>query len=462
MASDAPGRPASVTDRHGVTYLAGAPGIGDPYFADYGNSGYDVTHYRLALRYTPQSGQLDGDATLSAAATANLYAFDLDLGPLAVRSVTVDGAAAAWVRAGARELVVTAPRRLRDGQPFTVEVRYRGVPHGAGSPNDPEGFLRTRDGGAVVAGEPESATDWYPSNDHPRDKATYEFAVTVPDGFAVVANGVPDGVPDRSGAADPGWTTWRWAEHAPMATYLATVAIGRFRLLTGTSDGIAVYTAVAASLPADRIDPAVARTPEIVRFLSTRFGPYPFEAMGAIVPDIGLAFSLETQTRPVYAPGAFRADNPDDRTSVVAHELAHQWYGDSVSVHDWRDIWLNEGFATYAQWLWDEHLGRRTVAQDFDRAYGQPASWTPPPGDPGAAHLFAPSVYQRGAMTLQALRLAVGDATFFAILRGWAVARRYGNGSTAQFVAFASRTAGRPLDTLLHTWLYADTKPPHP
>jgi aminopeptidase N len=461
VAGDASRRGAVVTDAAGREFHAGAAGIGDPYFPDYGNGGYDVTHYHLEIRYTPPSGRLEGHAVLTATATADLFAFDLDFGGLTVLAVAVDGTAAGWARHGSRELVVTPARRLLSAQRFTVDVRYVGTP-GSGSlngTNASSGFLRTADG-AVVAGEPEGATEWFPANDHPRDKATYDLAITVPDGLTAVSNGVLDG----SSTVD-GWTTYRWSEHAPMASYLVTMAIGRFRLTIGQHDGVPLYTAVAATLPSDRVDPAVARTPEIVDFLASQFGPYPFDAMGAIVPDISLAFSLETQTRPVYSPGVFRTDSFDDRTSIVAHELAHQWYGDSVSLHDWRDIWLNEGFATYAQWLWDEHIGRRTVAQDFDRVYSAPETsqvWRPAPGDPGPARLFGQSVYQRGAMTLQALRVAVGDTAFFAILRGWAAAHRFGTGSTAQFQALAGDVAGRSLAGLFRTWLYSESKPAHP
>jgi aminopeptidase N len=461
LAGDAVARPTVVTDAGGREFRAGAPGIGDPYFPEYGNGGYDVSHYHLEIRYTPNSGRLEGHAVLSVTATANLFAFDLDFGDLTVLGVAVDDRAAGWARHGSRELVVTPARRLVSGQRFTVDVRYVGTPGGGSlnGTNVSSGFLRTRDG-VVVAGEPEGATEWFPVNDHPRDKATYDLAITVPDGFTAVSNGVLDG----TSSAD-GWTTYRWSEHAPMASYLATMAVGRFRIVTGEHGGLPVYTAVAESLPVDRADPAVARTPEIVDFLASRFGPYPFDAMGAIVPDVSIAFSLETQTRPVYSPGAFQSGSVDDRTSIVAHELAHQWYGDSVSLHDWRDIWLNEGFATYAQWLWDEHIGRRTVAQDFERVYAAPETspiWRPAPGEPGPGKLFGQSVYQRGAMTLHALRLAVGDGAFFRILRGWAAAHRFGNGSTAQFQALAESVAGRSLNGLFRTWLYSESKPPHP
>jgi aminopeptidase N len=440
---------------------AGSDGIGDPYFPGYGNGGYDVTSYRLELRYDPGTGRLDGHELITAAATADLSSFNLDFGPLDLGAVRVDGAPAEHTRPGGSELVVTPARGLRRGHRFTVEVDYGGTP---GSGSD-DGFLRSA-AGAVVVGEPEGATSWFAVNDHPLDKAAYSFAVTVPDGWMALANGAPVGPGLAGTPADPGWRTWRWSQPEPMASYLATVAIGRFRLVTGEYRGLPVVSAVAASLPASEADAAIARTPEIVDFLADRFGPYPFGALGGIVPDEPrLHFALETQTRPVYAAGFFRRGSVADKTSVIAHELAHQWYGDSVSVHYWRDIWLNEGFATYGQWMWDEHVGGASVHQQFEHAYTASVAgdvWNPPPGDPGAAKLFGTSVYVRGAMTLHALRLTVGDLAFFEILRSWAGQRRYGNGSTEDFVALAEEVAGRALRDLLEAWLFRPGKPPVP
>jgi aminopeptidase N len=450
-----------VTDG-GVTYRQGTSGLGDQYFPEAGNGGYDVSHYHLEIRYDPASGRLDGHAVITAIATENLFRFDLDFGGLAISSLAVNSSPAGWARQSLQELVIVPVAGLRAGREFTVDVRYGGLPGSdvPGTGNELEGFIRTPDG-AVVAGEPHSATDWFPVNDHPRDKATYDFALTVPDGVTAVANGVLDGSESRDG-----WTTWRWSEHAPMASYLATVAIGRFRLMASVHNGLPVYSAVAATLQADVVDPIVARTPEIVDFLASLFGPYPFESMGAIVPDARrLSFALETQTRPVYAPSFFFAGTEVDKTSLLAHELAHQWYGDSVSLSTWRDIWLNEGFATYAQWLWEEHLGAATVAQSFDRTYAAAADgpvWQPPPGDPGEEKLFGASVYHRGAMTLQALRVAVGDEKFFAILRGWAAAKHWANATTAEFVAFSEQLSGRSLKALFDAWLNTDAKPPPP
>ncbi|MEO3744255.1 M1 family metallopeptidase [Plantactinospora sp. B5E13] len=419
-----------------------------------GNGGYDVAGYQLKLRYDPATDQLDGEATIEATATQNLSRFNLDLAGLTVSSVRVDDVEAAHSRDGA-ELVVTPAAGLPTGKRFTVRVGYAGRPALIDSSDlGTGGLLHTRDG-AIALGQPEAASTWFPVNDHPLDKATYQLEVTVPDGLAALSNGVPG---ERS-AAD-GWTTWRWSERSPMASYLTTLVIGRYRVNSGSHGGRPLVTAVAAGLP--RGGPAersLARTGEIADFLAGLFGPYPFEAYGGIaVDDDRIGYALETQSRPVYGPAFFTsAPNP----TVVAHEIAHQWFGDSVSVRSWADLWLNEGFASYAEWLWTEHDGGESVRSAFEQEYAA-TDWSQPALDPGRAGLFGRAVYKRGALTVHALRRTVGDETFFRILRGWTEHKRDGNADTAEFVGYAEQVSGRQLDDLFDAWLTGTTAPPLP
>jgi aminopeptidase N len=423
----------------------GAPGLGDLYYPGAGNGGYDVQSYRLELRYDPDPNELDGHAVIAATATQDLARFNLDFGALDITAITVNGRPAHAQHTAETELQVTPAALIASRSTMTIDVRYKGKPAG-------EGFHPTADG-AYVFGEPEAATAWFPSNDHPRDKATYDFAITVPAGLNAIANGILQGQ-----STSGGWTTWRWRESAPMATYLATMVVGHYRITTGTAAGVPMYNAVGTRYPSKDADAAIAQTGPVIEYLTTVFGPYPFDAVGGVVLDATkVGGALETQTRPLYSPEFFRGSGSE----VIAHELAHQWFGDSVSVHDWRDIWLNEGFATYAQWLWGEHAGGPSPQTRFNQVYSSQSAnlWTVPPADPGVKRMFGESVYQRGAMTLQALRQAVGDPAFFTVLRDWAAQMRYGNGTTAEFTALAEKVSGKQLDGLFQPWLYGKTRP---
>ncbi|HZM81349.1 MAG TPA: M1 family metallopeptidase [Candidatus Limnocylindrales bacterium] len=428
-------------------------GIGDPYFPTFGNSGYDVQRYDLSIKYEPASKQLTGETTVTAKATEPLSRFHLDFHGLQLSRVAIDGKQAEFSR-DKDELIIVPPVAIPAGSTFTTVIGYDGVPAPISSPGlGATGFLSTRDG-AFAIGEPQSATTWFPVNDHPRDKALYTIALTVPQNLAALSNGVLEGK-----TPDGAFTTWKWRVSSPMAPYLATLAIGDYRVTEGTHDGKPVVTAVANSVPRGTIDTDLARTAEICDFLASKFGGYPFDAYGGIVVDDDrIRFALETQTRPVYADSFWtRGSN----TTVVAHELAHQWFGDSVSVDTWQHIWLNEGFATYAQWLWNEHIGINTAQREFDTRYADAQSplWEVAPGAPGRDQIFSASVYQRGGMTLHALRKQVGDDKFFEILKSWAGEQRDGNGTTEEFIALSKRVSGQQLDSLFDAWLYQKKRP---
>jgi aminopeptidase N len=431
----------------------GAPGVGDPYFTLAGNGGYDVRHYALTLGYDPGSRHLDGKAVVTARATQRLTRFDLDLKGLKVTGVTVGHDKAAFRRDG-QELVITPKHALREGREFRVTVTYAGTP---GPVTDPDGSLDgwiPTDDGAFVAGEPQGAMTWFPGNNHPKDKAAYDITLTVPEGRTAVSNGVLLGRRTAHGR-----TTFRWRQAEPMAAYLATATVGTFEVERyRTADGIEVFNAVDPREAAEAA-PVLKKLPSVLAWESKLFGPYPFRAAGAVVdhaPRVG--YALETQTRPVY-------DRAPDLGTLV-HESAHQWFGDSVSLTSWKDIWLNEGFATYAEWLYAEQHGGESAQKAFDDLYARPAAddlWAFAPADPGdGAHIFATPVYARGAMALHKLRTAVGDPVFFRVLRTWAADHRDGHGTTAQFTRLAERLSGKDLDALFRTWIGTAGKPQRP
>jgi aminopeptidase N len=480
-----------------TVYTAGAVGIGDPYFPLDGNGGYDVADYDLDLSYDPATGSIGGTATITATATQNLSAFNLDLDGLAVSSVTIDGTPATWTSATTpiskitgqplvagsgdaeatpprTEVTVTPARGLDNGAPFTAVVEYGGVPTTIDDAYNTEtgrsGVFHQDDGGALIVGQPRVAATWFPANDHPADKATLTVTMSAPSDLTVVGNGHL--VSQTPVGAN---TEWTWRSDQPMAPYLATASIGNYELTSFSQNGIDYWNAIDADLydiPADEGDPTgpsageaaasiFADEPEVIDFLSSVFGPYPFTEAGGIAADQpNLEFALENQTRPIYGAWAFTSvDDP----SVVVHELAHQWYGDSVAMHRWSDIWLNEGFATYAEWLWAEHDGGDTPQQQADFYYGYwdaaDPFWSIEVADPGSAEIFANATYYRGAMTLQALRNAVGDDAFFAIIQGWATENAGGNVTTEQFVDYAEQVSGQDLTALFDTWIHSTTKP---
>ena len=306
----------------GQQYVAGSDGSGDPFFPNAGNGGYDVSHYSLTLDYDQPTNFLSGTAVIEATATQNLRRFNLDLRDFyAISSLTVNGAPAQFARPGAQEVAISPATRLDQGTPFTVEVEYAGKPKPIKDPDKSiEGWIPTDDG-AFVVNEPQGSPGWYPVNDSPRDKAIYDFAITVPAGREAVANGQL-----ISQTTEDGKTTWRWAEDSPMAPYLATATNGEFLTESYSANGLFMYDAVDPNtrrLRTDQPNPALAferldPQPEIIAFFSGLYGPYPFTSGGGIIdwaPDVG--YALEAQTRANYHRIPLGHGRARDRAPVV-------------------------------------------------------------------------------------------------------------------------------------------------
>lgn len=436
----------------------GAPGVGDPYYPLDGNGGYDIGHYDIRLNYQPATDELWGTTTILATTTQELSQFDLDF-LLKPSSVLVNNRPARFESREDGELVVTPASTVAAGTRLLVVVTYRDTP----SRYTYLGFSAWhRDTNAAwVAGEPHSSRWWYPGSDHPSEKATFDVSIAVPTGLEAVSNGVfVNAVPQTKG-----WTRYFWRGLQPQGPYQGTMIVADMDMNVGTAPGgqqfVTAYFTSLTDGDADSARTGVERTPEYVDWESSLFGPYPFDAMGGtVIPGYG---GLEHQTRPTYGANSFTSGSPG---YVVVHELAHQWFGDSVSFHNWSDAWLSEGFATYAEWLYSEHIGEGTAAEVADYWYSEryPADdpfWDTVVADPGAGDSnFASAIYRRGAMTLQAVRTAIGDDTFFALLKHWAAAKKGGSATTAEFEAFASKDSGQDLSGLFHTWLHTTGKPP--
>ena len=431
-----------------VVGVVGGETVGDPYFPGIGNTGYDVTHYDLNLEVdTAGADQLLGVATISFTATEDVDQISFDLRGLNVTEARLGDAIVSTEQAGDK-LRVRFPETVRAGSENTLTVSYGGNPQLVDSTTR-IGVIGWFDLGnnSVAVGEPFGAQTWYPVNDHPTDKATYTFTLDVPGQFVGVANGVLTADSDADGRRV---TSWEMTD--PMASYLATVSVGEYLLIdSDPAEEVEVFDAVPPRL-SNVFEGDFGLTDEMIDVFTDLFGPYPFDEYGVMVIDGNFSFALETQGRSIFSASFVDGDGSIER--IVAHEVAHQWFGNHVSPATWQDIWLNEGFASYAEDLWIE-FGRNGDAGALEnrlitRAL---AAQSPAPGDPGPGGLFDASVYRRGGLTLHALRLEVGDDAFFEMLRTWL--ERYGGGSatTSDFIALAEEIHGDDLSEFFDAWL---------
>jgi aminopeptidase N len=429
-----------------------------------------VIHYDVDLDLDIATGALAGVTTIEAVALDDLSSFNLDLYDLDVSAVSVNGGEASHaVQDG--ELTVLAG--VDRGATFTISIGYSGVA-GQVSPDSvriPNGWIRSNDG-LFTVNEPDGAPTWYPVNNHPSDKATYSISVTVDDPYVAVSNGMLS-----EKRSEGGVTTFVYSSDDPMASYLTVIAVGLFEGQPEAGPlGLPIRNYFSPGVT-DVERSYFARQAEMIGYFAGLFGPYPFDSYGSVVVDADFPAALETQTMSTFGRGVLRLEE-----AVVAHEVAHQWFGNSVTPGTWKDIWLNEGFATYAQWLWAEHAdgpdafdglienaydtvsGLDLVTEDTppELAAALAAQRFSPPGFPPLDDLFNPAVYLRGALTLHVLRMEIGDDTFFEVVRSYAAAYRYQNASTADFIDIAEDISGRDLDRLFEEWLFADAVPPIP
>ncbi len=428
-----------------------AEGLGDSFYPFLGNGGYNVLHYDIDLDVDTEMNAISASTTIEALAVEDLEAFNLDLSGLQVHSVAVDGATAEFSRYG-HELSVQPANSLAADSQFTVDVVYSGFPEPLDDPGVP--FFKSgwtqREGVIFTVSEPSGAMTWFPSNNHPTDKATYEIRITVPEGLVAASNGLLISVTTTGGK-----TTFQWRMDDPMATYLAAVYVGDFdRIDHGPLyEGGPLLRDYVPSVSPPEVAEALTVTPDVFAFLEELLGPYPFDAYGTIVMPFPLGFALENQTLSIHGPATISP-------GIIAHEAAHQWFGNSVSPEDWRQIWLNEGFATYLHLMFEAEYYEADFNQFMGRLHAQlSAEGTGPPKGIELQDLFGFSVYYRGAATLHALRLHTGDETFFEILRAHYDRSAGGTTNTAEFFALVDEMAGPDAVDLVESWLYDEAVP---
>ena len=417
----------------------------DPYLPGHGDLAFEVESYEIKLDYRVSSNRLDAQAQIVAVANQALTLIRLDLQGLDVRKVRVNGSRPARYSLRGGKLRIRLAAAAAPGDRLVIVVRYGGRPGPVPSIWGDVGWEELSNG-VIVAGQPGGAPSWFPCNDRPGNKATYRLSVTTESAYAVLTNGHLVG--RRRGASR---TTWTYEQSQPMATYLATVQIGRYGM----------RTLAGSPVPERLLAPPVlqsvamadfARQSAMLRVFTDLFGPYPFDAYTVVVTQDDLEIPLEAQGLAVF--GANHIDGIQGLERLVAHELAHQWFGNSLTLGRWSDIWLHEGFACYAEWLWSEGSGGKSADVLARRHHRRLAGAAQDLrlADPGAAAMFDDRVYKRGALALHALRLTLGDDTFFTMIRAWVAERRFGTVSTELFEEHAARY-GR-TGALLGRWLH--------
>lgn len=427
----------------------------DPYLPTAGNFGYRVSRYELELEYKVAINRLAGTATVTTVTLAELQTFSLDLSSaLSVAKVTVNGKRPKHFRTDRDKLHITLAERLPAGAAMTVAVRYSGTPRPKRTPWGEVGFEELTEG-ALVAGQPNGASSWFPCDDHPSAKASFRVQIATESAYLTLANGKL-----LSRRARAGMTTWTYEQSEPTSTYLITLQIGPYTRRRMAKNGVEIFSVLPDRLRRE-FDHDFGRQPQMMKLFVKLFGPYPLaDGYTVVVTDDDLEIPLEAQGISIF--GANHCDGRRGSERLVAHELAHQWFGNSVTAQRWRHIWLHEGFACYAEWLWSDHCGERS-ADDWARHYHRRLVDSPQDlvlADPGPQDMFDDRVYKRGALALHALRRRIGDDAFFALLREWTSRYRHASVVTDDFIALAAQYTEDSLRPLWAAWLYSAEVPP--
>jgi aminopeptidase N len=433
---------------------AAKPAVIDEYLPKNGDPGYQVSRYELELEYKVSINRLSGTATITAVTLTELHQLTLDLSSaLSVSKVSVNGKRAEQFSCRSGKLRIRLTSKLASGAALSIVVRYGGSPRPLRTLWGDVGFEELSDG-ALVAGQPNGAASWFPCNDHPSAKAAFRIQISTESRYRVVANG--ELVSRRARASQ---TVWTYEQPEPTSTYLITLQIGVYELAQLARTPVLIRAALPERLRRD-FDHDFARQPQMMELFAELFGPYPLASgYTVVVTDDPLEIPLEAQGISIF--GANHCDGTRASERLIAHELAHQWFGNSVTARRWRDIWLHEGFACYAEWLWSEHSGGPSADELGGRYHKQlrEKSQDLLLTDPGPRNMFDDRVYKRGALTLHALRGQLGDDNFFALLKDWTTRHRHGTAVTEEFTGLAADYSGESLRPLWDAWLYAKEVP---
>ena len=437
------------------------------------NLGFHIHHYSLDLDYNVGPNHLQATALLTVENYQKLHTLSLDLAnnlKVAKVGITVHGSTTSTkvkrFRHSNNKLHITFQDELVEDTSFDLSIRYSGTPRPLRSTWGEVGWEET-DNGALVAGQPNGAPSWFPCDDTPDEKASYRIGITTTRETTAIATGQLVQESTRGGK-----TTRVFEVNYPMATYLAAVYVGPFRReeLTPAQNGRNT-TPIFAWLPEGTPDAKqvrelvhqdFAQQTEMVQAYSQMFGSYPFPEYSVVVTDEEMEIPLEAQAMSMF--GCNHADGHGTWERLIAHELSHQWFGNSVGLVEWSDIWLNEGFACYAEWLWFEH-SQGIPAAHHAWAHHQSLQHKPQDLlliDPGAKDMFDDRVYKRGGLTVHALRVALGDRAFFGLLERWTTEHRHGLVETRDLENLVRESLGEQTDILFDAWLRSTDLPEFP
>ena len=429
---------------------------GDSLFPELGNRDVDVTDYLVGISYRPERtvDPLVGQTVINLTATATVDQLVFDAVGLDIEIVRVDGIEVEFFT-DLDEVMIDWP--LATGDAASVQLTYLAEPRrGAGGFAD-VGWFATA-GGAYVLNQPDGLRTWMPADDHPADKASWRFELTVPDGLTAIANG--EQLPPIDDGLD---TTWVWEQREPMSTYLVQVLVGDYVVIDGGMAGTVPLVHVTEAGDEERMQPYLDATAPQLEYFESVFGPYPLDRYGLAFTESVPGLAMETQGRSLFSTDDFAPSASGEigyfEDLLLSHELAHQWFGNPVTPADGGDLWLGESFATYGQWLWFDHVGRRPISESALAGLIMRQQGGESTGVPTVANMFGVERYDGGAAVLHALRLEIGDGAFFTVLQRWVAEHRGTTQTTAQFIALSEEVAVRSLTAFYDTWLFAETLP---